>query len=70
MSTSLTSRIGAAARALITAAGMTTAVAATDIKSAAEALNRQYAEYSKVDISTRIAAEIKKTHRPGISGSV
>ncbi|OBB88653.1 hypothetical protein A5779_00070 [Mycolicibacterium peregrinum] len=66
----LADRVKATAQSLIAAAGMTHAVAATDIKSSAEALHRQFAEYSKVDISTKIASEIKKSHRPGISGSI
>lgn len=66
----LADRVKAVAQSLITTAGMTSAVAATDIKSQAEALHRQFAEYSKVDISTKIASEIKKSHRPGISGSL
>ncbi|MET0994389.1 MAG: hypothetical protein ABWY20_10020 [Mycobacterium sp.] len=63
-------RVKAVAQALITTAGMTHAVATSDIRSAADALHRQFAEYSKVDISTRIANEIKKTHNPGTSGSL
>lgn len=66
----LTTRVKAVAQALITAASMTHAVAATDIRSQAEALHREFAEYSKVDISKRIASEIKQRHTPGISGSV
>lgn len=66
----LADRVSAVAKSLIAAAGMAHAVAATDIKSAAEALHRQYAEYSQVDITTKIASEIKRTHNPGISGSL
>lgn len=66
----LADRVKAVAQSLITTAGMTSAVAATDINRQAEALHRQFAEYSKIDISTKIASEIKKSHRPGISGSV
>lgn len=63
-------RVKAVAQALIATAGMTHAVATTDIRNAADSLHRQFAEYSKVDISTRIESEIKKTHRPGTSGSL
>ena len=66
----LTDRVKAVAQSLITAAGMTHAVAATDIRSQAEALHRDFAEYSRVDISTKIASEIKQRHSPGISGTV
>lgn len=67
---SIADRIKAVAQALISTAGMTHAVATTDIRSAADVLHREFAEYSKVDISTRIASEIRKTHSPGTSGSL
>lgn len=67
---SMTDRVIAIARALIATAGMTSAVAATDIRSQAEALHREYAEYSTIQISNKIADEIKKRHSPGISGTV
>lgn len=67
---SLTERVKAVAQTLIATAGLTHAVAATDVRSQAEALHREFAEYSKVDISTKIASEIRQRHTPGISGSV
>jgi|APThiThiocy_cv2_1041547.scaffolds.fasta_scaffold01746_4 hypothetical protein len=66
----ITDRVKAVAQALITAAGLSHAVAAADIRGQAEALHREFAEYSKVDISTKIASEIRQRHTPGISGSV
>ncbi len=66
----LNEQVRAAAQALIAAAGMFTAVQATDIRSRAEVLHREYGLYSKVHISEKIAAEIKQRHNPGISGSV
>lgn len=67
---SLTDRVKAVAQTLIATAGLTHAVAATDIRSQAEALHRDFAEYSKVQISEKIAAELKQRHNAGISGSV
>ena len=67
---SLPERAKAIAQVLITTAGMGTAVAAADINRQAEVLQKQYAQYSLVDIKNKISDEIKKTHRPGISGSL
>ena len=66
----ISDRVIAVARALITTVGMTQAVAVTDIQAAATKLHREFAEYSQIDISKRIASEIKKSHQPGISGSL
>ena len=65
---SLQDRVVAVAQALITSVGMTQAVATTDIAKQAEALHRQYAEYSRVEIQQKISDQIKKTHQPGVSG--
>jgi hypothetical protein len=65
---SLPDRVVAVAQALIASVGMTHAVATTDIAKQAEALHRQYAEYSKVEIQEKISNQIKKTHQPGVSG--
>lgn len=64
----LQERVVAVAQALIASVGMTHAVATTDIAKQAEALHRQFAEYSKVEIQQKISDQIKKTHRPGVSG--
>ena len=58
------------AEALITAAAFGQAILATDIRSQAQQLQSNYADYSQAQISEKIAAEIKKSYRPGISGSV
>lgn len=63
-------RVKAVANSLIATAGMTSAVAATDIRSQAEALHREFAEYSKVEIGRRISDEIRKSHDKGVSGTV
>lgn len=63
-------RVKAVANALIATVSMTTAVAVTDITSAATKLHGEYGDYSANHIRTKIADEIKKTHRPGISGSL
>lgn len=63
-------RVKAVAQALIATVGMTSAVATTDILKQAEALHKQYGEYSKIQIANKISDEIKKNHRPGVSGSL
>jgi hypothetical protein len=55
---------------LIVAAAFGQAVAAADIKSQAQQLQSNYADYSQHQISEKIAAEIKKSYNPGISGSL
>lgn len=67
---SLTDKVVLAAQTLIAAAGFAQAVSATDIRSQAAQLQSNYAEYTTAQISEKIASEIKKTHSPGISGSV
>lgn len=66
----LTKKIWTSAQGLITAAGMSAAVATTDIIRQAQALHRQYAQHSVIEIQRKIADEIKKNHKPGISGSI
>ncbi len=70
MMASISDRVRAVAESLIVAVGMTHAVMVTDIQSHAAKLHQEFGEYSQRDISQRIASEIKKTHRPGISGSI
>lgn len=60
--------ITAAAKSLIAVAGMTAAVATTDITKQASALHRQYGEYTVLQLSKKISSEITSTHRPGVSG--
>lgn len=67
---SLTDRVKAVAQTLIAVAGMTNAVSATDIRSKADLLHREHAEYSKVQIANKISDEIKRRHNPGVSGSL
>lgn len=67
---SLNDRIVLAAQTLIAAAGFAQAVQATDIRSQAAQLHSNYADSSQSAISEKIAAEIKKRHNPGISGSL
>src|SRR5690606_38306425 len=67
---SLQDRVIAVAQALIAAAAMSHAVTATDIKSRAELLHKEYGEYSKIQISNKIADEVKKRYSPGVSGSI
>ncbi|MGP4996038.1 hypothetical protein [Glutamicibacter ardleyensis] len=66
----LSAQIKAVAQSLIATVGMTAAVASTDIRSQAGALHKQYAEYTQIQIANKISDEIKKTHRPGVSGSL
>lgn len=66
----LAEKVKLAAQALVTAAAFGQAVAATDIKSQAQQLHSNYADYSERQISEKIAAEIKKSYSPGISGSL
>lgn len=63
-------RVLAVAKALIAAVSMSAAVNATDVRAQAARLHKEYAEYSQVQLTTKIASEIKKHHRPGISGSL
>ncbi|PCN48038.1 hypothetical protein Csp2054_09190 [Curtobacterium sp. 'Ferrero'] len=66
----LSSRIYSAAKALILAAGTAHAVAATDIQSQAHLIVKSYGTYSQNQIANKISDEIKKTHAPGVSGSM
>lgn len=66
----LAGKIWTTAQGLMTAAGMSAAVATTDINRQAQALHRQFAEHSLIEIKKRISDEIKKNHRPGVSGSL
>jgi len=66
----LTSRVYSTARALILAAGVAHAVAATDIRSQADVIVKGYSQYSRDQIANKISDEIKKSHRPGVSGSI
>ena len=66
----ISDRVKAVAQALIATAGTSHAVTTSDIRNAADFLHRQFAEYSKFGISTRIASEINRIHRPGTSGSL
>ncbi len=66
----LSERVKAVAQSLIVAVGATAAVSATDVRSAADRLQKDYAQYTVTDVRTRVANEIKQSHRPGISGSV
>ncbi|KAA9392884.1 hypothetical protein FCK90_15105 [Kocuria coralli] len=73
MMATLSDRVKLAAQGLIAAAGMAQAVAATDIQSQAATLYDQYTGHSEVQlnrIKQDIADEIRKRHKPGISGSV
>jgi hypothetical protein len=63
-------RVKQVAEGLIVAAAFGQAVAAADIKSQAQQLQSNYADYSQHQISEKIAAEIKKSYNPGISGSL
>jgi hypothetical protein len=66
----LSSRILSSAKALILAAGAAHAVAATDIRSQADVIVKNYSQYSRDQIANKISDEIKKSHTPGVSGSV
>jgi hypothetical protein len=66
----LTDRISAVAKTLVTAAGMFVAINSTDIQSHARQLNKEFGQYSQSQIANKIADEIKKTHTPGIHGSL
>lgn len=66
----LNSRIVSTAKALILAAAAGHAVAATDIRSQADVIVKGYSGYSTNQIANKISDEIKKTHRPGVSGSI
>jgi hypothetical protein len=67
---SLSDRVIAVARSLVTAAAMSSAVASTDIVNQARVLHRDYGEYTVQQISNKIKDEIVKTHRPGVNGTV
>lgn len=66
----LSSRIVSTAKALILAAGAAHAVAATDIRSQADTIAKNYSEYTVQQIANKISDEVKKTHQAGVSGSV
>ena len=66
----LTSRVVTTAKALILAAGAAHAVAATDIRSQSDVILKSYSQYSANQIANNISDEIKKTHNPGVSGSI
>lgn len=66
----LSDRIYKTAKALILAAGTAHAVAATDIQAQARVILNNYGHYSQNEIANKISDEIKKTHTPGVSGSV
>lgn len=66
----IANKIFTTAKALIVAAGTAHAVAATDIRSQADVIAKNYSSYSANQIANKIADEIKKTHNPGVSGSI
>lgn len=66
----LNKKIIETAKSLILAAAAGHAVAATDIRSQAEVIVKHYSQYSSYQIANKISDEIKKTHRPGVSGSI
>lgn len=59
-----------AAAALMTSAGLITAVLATDIRAAAQNLSDRGDSYPQSKLEEKIAEEIRRNHRPGISGSL
>lgn len=66
----LSSRVLSTAKALIVAAGTAKAVAATDIRAQADVISKHYAKASSYQIANQISDEIKKSHNPGVSGSL